>query len=170
MDCQNCQRVWKKNKILKKCNIFFRFVLFFVLINSFYGDSRAQTLVLKDDASCSTKLSSAIRINSLFISRNALQLLHDVPTLSECGIKCDDNNACLYFGYSGQERSCILFKRNLAEEVISRLLFLGWDYGRALTNRMVYIYWSLTLNSNRFSGRCSSNKVVKRRFQWNIKD
>ena len=97
----------------------------------------AQTVKFKNDDSCSTKMASSLRYKSFMIGKYVIHKANGVSSLNECAKMCFDKNACTNYGYQEVEVTCLLFKRSLVDETISRLLFTGWQYGRVTSTRKV---------------------------------
>ena len=96
---------------------------------------QGQTLFkVKNDPSCSTKMSSRERVHSLLIASKMTEVLNNVSDMLDCQRRCNEDSVCQYAAHKAQENTCAFFKEHLAHETISRLMFQGWIYGRVVTS------------------------------------
>ena len=105
---------------------------------------QGQTLKVKDDKSCTTKMASKYRVHSLLIGRSISQTLSSIESFVDCQKRCSVDTVCQYAAHNEATKACLFFKENLARETISRLIFEGWKYGRVNSDGKVSEYGPTT--------------------------
>ncbi|XP_066935803.1 uncharacterized protein [Clytia hemisphaerica] len=100
----------------------------------------SQTLKLKNEKACSTKMASKLRRNSIFIASKISSHQNNVQTLRDCFTSCSNHASCAMFAHRETDKLCMFFKEILANEVISRLIYEGWKPGRINTFQKIILY------------------------------
>lgn len=105
-------------------------LLLLIVIIMSQKSCHGQSLKLKDEKTCTTKMASKYRVHSLLIGRSISQTFSNVESFIDCQKRCSVDTVCQYGAHKEATKACLFFKENLAKETISRLLFEGWKYGR----------------------------------------